>query len=67
MKADLAAIEPKLKDDGIIFGDDYYLNEKSQHHGVLKAVNEFAHKTRKKLVLEDCYQYLLLPRQAKRP
>ena len=63
----LDAIEAKLKDDGIIFGDDYYLNEKSKHHGVLRAVNEFAHRTGRKLVLEDNYQYVLLPRDAKRP
>ena len=66
VQADLQAILPKLTEDGIIFGDDYYLNEKSQHHGVLRAVNEFAHETRRKLVLEDCYQYLLLPRHATR-
>lgn len=65
--ADLRAIEPKLKPEGIILGDDYYLNEKSAHKGVLRAVNAFAHATGRKLVLEDAYQYILLPKNAKRP
>lgn len=65
--ADLRAIAPKLTPEGIILGDDYYLNDKSQHRGVLQAVNAFAHETKRKLVLEDAYQYILLPENAKRP
>lgn len=65
--ADLKAIAPKLKPEGIIFGDDYYLNPQAKHKGVLRAVNEFAYKTGRKLVLEDGYQYILLPKNAKRP
>ena len=65
--ADLNAILPKLKPEGIIFGDDYYLNPKAKHKGVLRAVNEFAYKSGRKLVLEDGYQYILLPKNAERP
>ncbi len=65
--ADLQAIAPKLKPDANILGDDYYLNPQATHKGVREAVNQFAHRTGRKLVLEDDYQYILLPKNAKRP
>jgi hypothetical protein len=41
--AGLKAIGPKLKPDGLILGDDYYLNPNATHKGVRRAVNEFAY------------------------
>jgi hypothetical protein len=40
-KRELALLQSKLKNGGLIIGDDWQLNEGHPHHGVVVAVNEF--------------------------
>ncbi|MBW4611969.1 MAG: class I SAM-dependent methyltransferase [Desmonostoc vinosum HA7617-LM4] len=40
-KQELQILASKVKDDGVIAGDDWRPNPSHRHHGVYKAVNEF--------------------------
>ena len=40
-KNELELLKHKVKDSGVIAGDDYYPEEKHRHHGVYKAVRKF--------------------------
>ena len=63
--ADLTCIWPKLKPDGILFGDDYFDDPKVKHHGVYRAVNAFAAQEQARLIVEKHYQYILLRPEAR--
>jgi hypothetical protein len=40
-KQELKLLDRKIKDDGMIIGDDWHMNRESVHHGLYLAVNEF--------------------------
>jgi hypothetical protein len=40
-KRELQILTSKVKDSGVIAGDDWHPNQNHRHHGVYKAVNEF--------------------------
>lgn len=65
--ADLEALLPKMKPDGVILGDDYFTNPDAKHRGVKRAVDEFAGKHGLELIVEDFYQYVLLQKASPRP
>ena len=64
---DLRAALPKLKPEGILFGDDYFPEADPAHHGVRRAVDEFAAEQGLELVCEAHYQYVLLRGASPRP
>jgi predicted O-methyltransferase YrrM len=59
VRDDLIAILPKLKPQGMILGDDYFLDPQSQHAGVKRAADEFAETHGFDLVFEARNQYVL--------
>ncbi len=56
---DLASILPKLKQRGVIMGDDYSDEPDARHPGVRLAVDEFAAEAGFELVVERKSQYVL--------
>lgn len=57
--ADLRCIWPKLKSDGVLIGDDYFVEEDAKHIGTRWAVDEFAAENGIDLIKERHYQYIL--------
>ena len=43
--AELNALAPKIKLDGLILGDDWHIDPEHRHRGVLLAVNDFIRQT----------------------
>ena len=60
---DLKGAYRKMKQTGVIMGDDYWNAERFADRGVNKAVSEFIAETGYKLVLEGPSQFVLLPPQ----
>ena len=67
--ADLAAWWPKVKDDGVIAGDDWCFEDRAKERGVARAVTEFFAALRRKIVLEpgnpnpDWLQWIVAKRE----
>jgi Methyltransferase domain len=43
--AELNALAPKIKPDGLILGDDWHIDPEHRHRGVMLAVNDFIRQT----------------------
>lgn len=57
---ELELLKDKVKDGGIISGDDWRPDPKHAHHGVCKAVNEFCEKYGWKVAkLDNCAQWYI--------
>ena len=59
-KRELGFLEHKIKDTGLILGDDWQIERNHIHHGVCLAVNEFVKTSKFELILAgDKYQWVL--------
>lgn len=54
---ELNLVIKKIKNGGILFGDDYDPNPRSRQHGVYRAVNEFGNAVGAELILNSARQW----------
>jgi hypothetical protein len=70
-KRELELLNVKLKDTGLILGDDWQFDRSNRHHGVCLAVNEFLKNSSFELILcGRCFQWILrrsLPDKSRLP
>ena len=59
VKADLAAIWPKLKPGGVLLGDDYYVRKDGSDNGTKSVVDEFVEQNGLELITERRPQFVI--------
>ena len=59
VKADLAAIWPRLKPGGVLLGDDYYVRKDGDDNGTKRAADEFVAQHGLELIAERRAQFVI--------